>query len=577
MNKSNNSTLHINHAALFPIFIIVCLLGLIFRLAFVWEVGQHPSLNIYLAQTDMFNYDLMARDLLRQDPLGLRMIGYPLFIHYLKFFYQTFGTSPLSFYIHNYILSVLSIFLLYRIGAVHWGRSAGALAALIFIFYKMNYLYDALRIHTALSQFLIIASLYFFCRFRKNDTVISYVGFVGAGILLSFIRIFFGFLVLIGIGYLFIDKQHWKSKTYCLLNIAFCILSIIGFNRLHSTDTYRHKFGVHFYIGNHADTSGVFTPIRGVRTHAQGFAQDTILKAYEETGSIENINTYWLKKTVDSYKNSPLAVLRVLIKKINLFVNSYEPHNNASIYFYETNTALKYFPRIGYTVIFTLALIGMFATLLYKLEGRYLILPIILLSAMILSVFFCSRYRMPTIPFLCLFAGLGINQIVQFIKGRDYRSLIVMGVLAGLLFSWSYHKTPILDKDQDILFWEKRDAARILTNQKRQAALGDYRNWQKLDPGVKITLAGRLGEVGLVHEFFDVYGEAYQLAKTMNARKRLIYLMSVKASLYEESFQLQKSLKVWQELAKVKQIEKIARQKIKTLEIAASVLDPNSH
>ena len=133
-NKSRLKDSENNLTILWALF-AACVLGLIFRLAFVWEVGHHPSLNIYLAQTDMFNYDLMARDLLRSNPLGLRMIGYPLFIHYLKTFYQFLGTSPLSFYIHNFILSVLSILLLYRIGTMHWGRIVGILGALMFIFY----------------------------------------------------------------------------------------------------------------------------------------------------------------------------------------------------------------------------------------------------------------------------------------------------------------------------------------------------------------------------------------------------------------------------------------------------------
>ncbi len=577
MNKISDSTRLNNDSVLFLVLFILCLLGLIFRFAFVWEVGHHASLNIYLAQTDMYNYDLMARDLLRSNPLGLRMIGYPLFIRYLKLFYEFIGTSPLAFYIHNFILSLVSTFLLYRIGSMHWGWLAGMLGALMFIFYKMNYLYDALRFHTVFSQLLHITTLYFFFSFRKNNSIISYAGFMASGIVLSLIRIFFGFIFVLGIGHLFFTGQQWRSKACCCIIAVSCILGVVGFNRLHSTDTYSHKFGVHFYIGNHADTMGLFTPIKGVRTHAQGLAQDTILEACEETGTAENINTYWINKTFDSYKDSPRKVFEVLGRKINLFTNNYEPHNNASIYFYEKKTALTYYPRLDYAVIFAFAILGMITTLKKKQEARFLILPTILIVVMIFSVFFCSRYRLPVIPFLCLFAGCGIDQIVQFVKGKDYRGLIVGGIIVGLLLFWSYHTIPILNKGQDVHFWEARDASRIHTNQQRQEALRQYRNWTNLDSREKITLAGQLGEVGLIHEFFDVFDEAGKLAANMNDRQSLVYLLSVKASLHEEAFQLKEALKMWQDLKAYKSIEKIASQKIRALEIAGAVLDPDLH
>ena len=378
-------------------------------------------------------------------------------------------------------------------------------------------------------------------------------------------------------GYLFFTKQQWKSTAYCTLIAVSCILAIVGFNRLHSTDTYSHKFGVHFYIGNHAKTIGLFTPLKGVRTHAQGLAQDTILKAFEETGTTENINTYWINKTFDSYKNSPLAIFTVLGRKLNLFTNNYEPHNNASIYFYEEKTALKYFPRFDYAVIFAFAVLGIVLSITNKESGRYLLLPTGIIFLMILSVFFCSRYRMPVIPFLCLFAGYGIDRGIKMVKHKSGRAAVICIVILGLLLAWSYQEITVLNKGRDISYWQKRDAERILIDQRRQEALRQYRNWTNLDSRGKIVLAGQLGEVGLIHEFFDVFDEANQLAVALNDQKSLVYLLSVKASLHEEAFQLKEAVKIWQELKSYKSIEGIAGQKITALEIAGSVLDPDLH
>jgi hypothetical protein len=290
---------------------------------------------------------------------------------------------------------------------------------------------------------------------------------------------------------------------------------------------------------------------------------------------LNEINTYWIKKTFDSYKNKPLALFGVLARKINLFVNNYEPHNNASVYFYEYKTALKYLPRLDYAIIFALAVMGMVTATIKRDESRYLILPIVLICLLILSVFFCSRYRMPIIPFFCLFAGYGITMPFDNAKGRNYGKILLSGIIFSLLLLWSYHPIPRLNKERDIQFWETRDADRIRVNQERQVALNQNRNWKDLSPQVKIKLAGKLGETGLVHEFFDRFDEAYQLCTKLKEIKSSIYLLSVKASLHEGAFQFKEAVDIWRSLESIKTIQRIARQKIRELEIVGPVLDPN--
>jgi len=542
-----------------------CCLGLLFRFAFVWEVGRHPSLNVYLSQSDLYNYDLMAKDLLREQPLGLRMIGYPFFIHYLKIFYQVLGTSPLLFYLHQYLLGLFSVFLLYRIGCLHWSKFAGLAAALVYSLYKMNYFYDALRIHTAISQFLIIAVLYFFCLYRKNDSIYSYAGFVLCGVLLGLIRAFLGLIVLGGLVFLFFHKKQWRQRAYFVVIVLGLILSVTGFHRLHSPDAYGHKFGVHFYIGNHAGTIGLFKPLEGVRTHAQGFYQDTLLKAYQETGQREGMDHYWLKKTLDSYRGAPLEVIRTLRTKINLLVNNYEPHNHASVYFYEYMTSLKHYPRLDFGLILAFAVLGMMCLFRNKAPGRYLLVPFAAVLLMIFSVFFCSRYRMPAMPFFCLFAGYGIQQLIVSVRLRQYAVVVGLVAAGALTLFWSYQKMPLLDQGRDIAFWQEKDAQRRRAVQIRQRAQGDYLRFERLSPEQRIFVTKQLGESGLMHEFFDVIDATLKQAWTRGDRVNYVYLLSLKASLLEEAFLYDQALEVWRQLQAYPTIHKIVDKKISDL------------
>lgn len=560
------------------IFFLLCisLAGLIFRFAFVWEVGHHSTLNVAPQNSDLYNYDLMAKDLLQDQPIGLRMIGYPPFIQYMKMFYQLIGTSPLAFYIHQYLLSVLCAFLLYRIGSLYWGRLAGMFTALLFIFYKMNYLYDVIRIHTVLSQFLIIAVLYFFCMAKERKTFSFYAVFLISGLFLCLLRSFFWPLFGMAVCYLFIENRQWRYKKYILLNIAFVILAYLGFYQLHGTDAYLHKFSVHFYIGNHSETTGLLAPIEGIRTHASGFAKDTALMAFKETGRRDKISSYWMNKTFDSYKKKPFLFFKVIGRKIRLLANNYEPHNNASIYFYEYKTRLKYYPRLDYAVIFAFAVLGILLLFKKKHKGRFLILPVFFLCALIFSIFFCSRYRMPVIPFFCLFAGFGISGLIEVVKDKKYPAVLVCLTLVVLMLIFSYSKIPLLAKEKDIQFWEKREKRKARIQTERQKALKDYRLFETLGDIKKIQLTKKLGSYGLIHEFFEVADEACQLAEKKTDKTMLLFLLKKKADLYEEAFMFDKSLDVWQRLESYEVMQAIAEKKIEEMHTLGILFDPVS-
>ena len=557
------------------IFFLLCigLAGLAFRFAFVWEVAFHPTLNVTLEHSDLYSYDLMARDLLQDQPIGLRMIGYPLFIHYLKMFYRFIGTSPFAFYFHYFILSILSAFLLYRIGAMYWGKLAGVLAALMLIFYKMNYLYDVLKIHTALSQFLIIAVLYFFCVSKEKKSFPSYTGLLIFGILLCLLRTFFWFLFLPSVLYLFIAHRQWKNKKYIFLNtLCFCI-ALWGFYRLHGTDPHMHKFGVHFYIGNHADATGLFMPPEGVSKHAESLAKDTALIAFKETGSSQGISRYWIKKTFDSYHSSPLSVFKVLARKAVLFINNYEPHNNASIYFYEQKTKLKHYPRLDYAFIFAFFILGFIFLLKSREKGRFLILPVIVLCGMILSVFFCSRYRMPVIPFFCLLAGFGMSRYIETVKTKKMLQVIFCTTLLSLLLLASYQDISLLNKEKDIQFWEKREVRKERINKKRQNALQDYGSFGKLNDFEKIKLAKKLGSLGLVIEFFHISDKSIQLAKKSTDENSLLILLRKKAEFYEEAFLFSKALGIWNDVWAFDSMREFALKRIEEIYILGPLFD----
>ena len=72
------------------IVIFLFLTGGLLRFAYVWEVGQHPFLNLNLPKSDLFAHDLMARNLIHPNPFKISASIYPITVHYIALIYRLF-------------------------------------------------------------------------------------------------------------------------------------------------------------------------------------------------------------------------------------------------------------------------------------------------------------------------------------------------------------------------------------------------------------------------------------------------------------------------------------------------------
>lgn len=553
------------------ILVLLAIIGACCRFAFIVSAAQNPILDVALPKSDFFTYDLQAKNLLHEEPMNIKTASYPLFVLFLKTIYQYVGTSPLALSGSYFVLGVTSAILLMITGAGFFGLIPGMIAGLFLLFYKMNYLYDALRSHTALSQFLIITPLYFFSRYYKKPTFFHYIGFVFFGAILSLFRPFFAFIIVPALIYLIWRNKQYTRPAYVFFNIFICLLSIILFTKYRSQETYMHRFGIHFYLGNHAESNGLLKQVDGIRSSAEGFAVDAILTAYKETHQTDNLNRYWIEKTFASYQGQPLEFLRLMYHKIKILTNNFEPHNLTSVYYYEKKTILGGLPRINFSIVFSLAVAGIILTIKQKHPARIFLAPLALISLMVLSVFICSRYRMPVIPFLCLFASYGLTQTIQAHRNKKTRRLIILTIIILSAFCWSNQKITHLNKEFDILFWENIENKKIKFAEKKAHTLSAFKNWGSLKVKDAIQVMDALGEVGLYHEFFEHYDQAMALAQGHHQHQ--IILLKRKAMIYEDIRNYKNAIGAWNELKKFNPIKSQAENSIKNLMVIGPLLE----
>lgn len=563
--KFFTSLAHFPPAAWLALFLAAVVI--ICRLLFIFDVASYPLLNESLPKADPFNYDLMARNLLKGQPLELNIPGHPVFIGYLSHIYSLFGQEPLIFYLIQFTLSLTATVLLALIGMMVFGLWPGVVSALIYVFYKMNFLYDVMKAETALTQFLIITTLFFFVAHLKKPSVRSWLGCAVFGVLLSLLRIFCWVLTIPAWAFLFIRNKYWQSKKYIVLYSLLALAAVFLFFHMHGSNRYSHKFGIHFFIGSSADSLGLMQIMEGISPNSEGFARDAILVAYQDSGSTEHLNWYWIKRTLRSYLERPVQALSMWGRKINYLVNHYEPHNNTSVYYYEKKTLLGHLPRLDYGIIFTLASIGMIAALWQRHRGAYLLIPTFILAGLILLVFICSRYRMPLIPFYSLFAGFGLCVFVKLCRNRKLVEISLLLLISALIFSWTGMRMFPFDKAQDIQHWERKEILLARRQEAVEHARDQLMRWDQLPPVEKVDLAGRLEQLSLKFEFDQVYHEALRLAEDSADPDLLARLLQRRAAFYESNFDFQSALDIWLRLEQIPAMTKKAAEKIHVLQI----------
>jgi Flp pilus assembly protein TadD len=132
-----------------------------------------------------------------------------------------------------------------------------------------------------------------------------------------------------------------------------------------------------------------------------------------------------------------------------LFWNHFEIPNHHNFYYIRLHFGgILNKLIVGFTLIAPLALIGMIARIRRRSSspGHSLYLVFIIVYMLSLIPFFITaRYRLPAVPFLIIFAALGVREFVDVIRARCFRWIVTYAVL-GLAMLW-VTRLPLIDFD----------------------------------------------------------------------------------------------------------------------------------
>jgi tetratricopeptide (TPR) repeat protein len=150
---------------------------------------------------------------------------------------------------------------------------------------------------------------------------------------------------------------------------------------------------------------------------------------------------FWFDRTLNYIKLDPVPWLSLELRKFYLFWNKYEVHDLDSNYkYYITLTKIS---LINFGVISVLGILGMLLSVKSFRKTFLLNWMILTYLATTLVFFASSRYRVPAVPFLAIFAAYAITYLFDLLKKKRIKEtgiMLTVLLVLGLLTNIPYRK-----------------------------------------------------------------------------------------------------------------------------------------
>jgi tetratricopeptide (TPR) repeat protein len=456
-----------------------------FALLVLFVLSLTVKMVIFYCATDPIvftKYPFFAEQLANGKDIGERILDLsPSYLYLTTLFYKVYGPDWEALALLQILLGSLNCVLVYFIGARTFGSVVGLLAAAMLMLYGNITLVELTLEPEAFV--LLLNSLTILALLHAGDDKQFYRPWrwflAGALIGLSAITKANGILIMPG-ALIWIWLSIKNRGNQCRAAAAL----LLGAFLLISPVTIRNYIAFHDFVLITADGGKVFFHGNGPRATGmaradvpdQGFIEEgqrepdyahalfriTARAATKTPLKPSECADFWFSQTKKHIQGDPLAAAYLEWKKFCLFWNDYEVHDLDSTY--KSYTIIQKWPFVTMGVIAALGILGM-AFSLNRLRHVFLLYWMIFIYLCSVLIFFsASRYRLPAVPFLCIFASQFIMTVFFFMKEKEIKKTVICLALIPLLLAWTH-----LPFQQDIRQFDRwQQASRIHFSEGRE-------------------------------------------------------------------------------------------------------------
>ena len=410
--------------------------GALLRIGHMLALRKLPF--FYTLNADSKAYDDWAQKLASGNWIGNSVFYQdPLYPYFLGVFYHFFGRNLLWIRLFQIGLGTAVIVFVYHVSAKLFGKKSGLLSAALVAFYRPFIFTDNEIEKTSLGIFLVAVFILLYLKPKLH-----YQFFAGVTLALG-VLVRANLLLLIPIAAFFrIGRNSKRAAPVALLLGASLILApVLLRNRLIGREWVltTAQSGQNFYMGNAPHNSlgdGTFPPF--IRPHILFAQHDFAAYAEKQFGhplTSGQVSSFWWGLSFKHALTSPAFFLRVMIQKVVLFWNNFEPPDNQSIYFLSLHSAVLRLPLVSFALLSVLFAIGAVAHCRGR-EAQQLLIFVGIYALSVSAFYLVSRYRIPIIPVMAVIAGGAFQPLEKLVSKQPVKlpwGPPFAGVVAGLV------------------------------------------------------------------------------------------------------------------------------------------------
>ncbi len=433
-----------------PWILAIAALALLVRFLYILELKGHP---LMLAATgDPKVYDLRALEIAGGKWLGDEVFFHssPLYPYFLGIVYAVVGHSYAAVRVLQSIIGTGSCLLVFSITRTLAGRTQAIVAGLIAALYVPFIFFDSELLMITIVIFFALLSLRLFVTWERERTpwLIPLAGLslgvaaLGKPNLLLFVpavAVWIWWVLRGGSrptqernGELVRSSQSSRPSRAAApiaLLVAGVVLTLVPFtisNYLIANDFVltSSNGGVNFWIGNNEEARGTFLVEQSMRTDLHAGSKELAEQRLGRELKPSEISGYWFGEGLRFARENPGRALELVGRKFLLFWNGYEIPNHYNLYYFRQVSTLLRFDPVLFLWVVPFGILGVYLSarswrkylLLYLFAGTYLL--------SLLPFFITSRYRLPVVPVMIVFAGVAFVWLWKKSRSKSARGWI---------------------------------------------------------------------------------------------------------------------------------------------------------
>lgn len=449
MEKNKNDqviTLHgdsqVDEQIKFGFYLLLFAIALIPRLLHLLMIADNPFFHFPIIDSqinDNWAGNIASGNWLGRGPFWQA----PLYPYFLGIIYTILGHDLFLARIIQIILGSVNCLLLYRIARTAFNSKVALVSFLIAAFYGPFLFFENELLNPVLMIFFNLLAVLILFSFLHRP---RWIKLLLTGMVLGLSTITHGLAItIVPFAVLWTIIILAKRKSSIPKILASCLVLLIGFLLVLSLTTVRNlvvgddlvivssNTGINFFIGNNPDYEKT-TSIR------PGMEWEELLQLPMQEGldKPSQRSAFFWKQSFNYMTTQPFSYLKLLAKKLFFILDGYEIKRNQDPYMFRAYSLplslllwklVIYFP---FGLLLPLGLVGIVAFFRGRSKSedkdfRPILIFYFLISQVLALLFFfvCSRYRLPLVPFLIVFASVGLLGLYQKIKSRRYKDFVI--------------------------------------------------------------------------------------------------------------------------------------------------------